>query len=175
MALPTTFGPAHDAIYEALTTDTGRTRALAPEYLFKRLADRRDQAGTEGEAIKFGKAVLVTLRDFGAAAQPEMEPGDRIRYAGTVEILRVYHARSDLMPAERERARLLACDDTHRIRQALCFPGALTLDASSNETGISGGALDPFGWRSRGPDAQQGRGYLTCLDTFPVTISLLVG
>ena len=174
MALPSSFTHAHTAIYEALTSDTGRTRALATEHLFKRLAERRADGGAEGEAIKLGKAVLVVLRDFGAVPQPEIAPSDRIRYAGVCDIVRLYHAGNDHMSSETERARLLAADDLHRVRAALCWPGALATTLAGAVTGIDGGALTAIGHRSQGPVRPQGRAFLTWTDSYPITITLSV-
>lgn len=174
MALPSSFAPAHAAIYEALTSDTGRTRALATEYLFKRRASKRDDAGTESDAIRLGRSVLVVLRDFGAVPQPEIAPSDRIRYAGICEITRLYHAGNDLMSSEVERARLIAADDLHRVRAALCWPGALATTLAGEVTGIDGGALTAVGHRSQGPAQTQARGFIAWTDSYPITITLSV-
>lgn len=175
MTLPTSFQPARDAIYEALTATTGKTRALTEAQLFRRVAAKNADAGTEGEAIKLGKAVLVVFRDFGDVPQPEIAPGDRIRYQGTCEITRIYHAGNPLMYEERERARALALDDLHLVRAALCWPGALSQTLSLEDTGIDGGALTASGYRSVGPTEPQGRAFLTWTDLYPITITLSVG
>ncbi len=174
MALPTSFDQAYEAIYEALTTSTGNSRAIGSTYLFKRLASKNAEAGTEGEAIKHSKACLVVFRDFADVPQPEVAPASRIRYQGVCEITRLYHAGNSLMYEERERARKLALDDLHRVRAALCWPGALTLNAALETTGIDGGALNASGMRSVGPTEPQGRSFLTWTDLYPITITLAV-
>lgn len=174
MTLPTSFRPAHEAIYEALTTVTGKSRGLSIDHLFKRVASKNSEAGTEAESIKHGKAVLVVLRDLTDVPQPEIAPGDRIRYSGVVEITRIYHAGNELMYEERERARLLALDDTHRVRAALCWPAALSQNAALEVTGIDGGSLTASGQRSVGPTEPRGRTYLQWTDLYPITITLAV-
>ena len=171
MALPTTFGPATEAIYEALTTATGKSRAIATEHLFLKLAAKRIDADLAAQSI-VRKRVLVVLKDITSALGPEVQPSNRLRYTGTVEILRVYHAGNDLFSDEMERARLLALDDLHRMRAALCWPGALQFDAALEETGIDGFALNAIGHRSIGPSKIDGA--ITWLDLYPITVSLLV-
>jgi hypothetical protein len=172
MALPTSFDAAYEAVYEALTTSTGKTRAIDSAQLFKRLASKNAEAGTEAESIKHGKACLVVFRDWSDVPQPEMAPGDRIRFAGVCEITRIYHAGNSLMYEERERARKLASDDVLRVRAALCWPGALSTNAALEVTGIDGGALTASGHRSVGPTEPQGRSFLTWTDLYPITITL---
>ncbi len=174
MALPTSFDAAYEAIYEALTTSTGKTRAIGSTHLFRRVASKNAEAGTEGEAIRLGKAVLVTLRDLGDVPQPEIAPGDRIRFAGTCEIVRIYHAGNALMYEERELARKLAADDLLRVRAALCWPGALSTNAALEVTGIDGGALTASGHRSVGPTEPTGRAFLTWTDLYPISITLSI-
>lgn len=174
MALPTSFDQAYEAIYEALTTSTGKTRAIGSTQLFKRLASKNSEAGSEGESIKLGKACLVVFRDFADVPQPEVAPANRIRYQGICEITRLYHVGNSLMYEERERGRKLALDDLHRVRAALCWPGALTLNAALETTGIDGGALTASGMRSVGPTEPQGRSFLTWTDLYPITITLAV-
>lgn len=174
MALPTSFDAAYEAIYEALTTSTGKTRAIGSTQLFKRLASKNADAGAEADAIKHGKACLVVFRDWSDVPQPEIAPGDRIRFAGICEITRFYHAGSALMYEERERARKLAADDLLRVRAALCWPGALTTNAALEVTGIDGGALTASGHRSVGPTEPTGRAFLTWTDLYPISITLSI-
>lgn len=171
MALPTTFGPATEAIYEALTTATGKSRAIATEHLFLKIADKRGDVDLASQAMT-RKRVLVVFKDITSALGPEVQPSDRLRYTGTVEILRVYHAGNDLFSSEMERARELAANDLHRMRAALCWPGALEKNAALEETGIDGFALNAIGHRSIGP--AKGSGVITWLDLYPFTVSLLV-
>lgn len=169
MALPTSFEPAVRAVYEHLCDVVTTPRALTSDRLFLRLAARRADADIAAQAIA-QKRVMVVLRDLTVVPGPEMQPSNRLRYAGLIEVVRVYHAGNDLMSEEMERARLLAADDLHHVRAALTYPGALTLTADGSETGIDGGALNATGHRSTGPTPTAHA--LTWVDLYPITISL---
>lgn len=173
MTFPTSTRPALEAIYESLTLVTGRTRALADDRLFRRApAAQRGEAGNEAEAIKLGRVCFVYFRDLSAAPQPEVAPGDRLRYSGICEIVRRYRAGNDLFSAESERAYVTATDDSHLVRAALCWPGALTLTLAGEETGIDGGALTSIGHRVIGPTRAEQRGFVACVDQFPISLTL---
>lgn len=173
MTFPTSTRPALEAIYESLTQVTGRTRALASDRLFKRApAAQRGEAGNEAEAIKWGRVCFVYIRDLSAAPQPEVAPGDRLRYSGICEITRRYRAGNDLFSAEAERAYVTAVDDSHLVRAALCWPGALTTTIAGEETGIDGGALTSIGHRVIGPTRAEQRGFIACVDQFPISLTL---
>lgn len=170
MALPTSFAPAVQRIYEVLTTSSaGGGRPLADERLFLKLASRRADADIAAQSIA-QKRCMVVLRDLAPARGPEMQPSNRLRYEGVVEITRSYKAGHDLMSDEMERARLLGSDDTHYVRAALCYPGALTETLLGDATGIDGGALDAIGARTVGPTPTSHA--LVWVDVYPIRISL---
>lgn len=172
MTLPTSTRPALDAIYESLTMVTGRPRELPEALLFKRRSALRNEAATEAEAIKWGRACFVYIKDLSAAPQPEIAPGDRLRYSGICEITRIYRAGNDLFSAEAERAYAAAIDDTHHVRAALCWPGALTSTMAGEETGIDGDALSAFGHRCIGPTRGEQRGHIVIVDQYPISLTL---
>lgn len=172
MTFPTSTRPALEAIYESLTQSTGRTRALSSDRLFKRRSALRNEAASEAEAIKWGRACFVYIKDLSAAPQPEVAPGDRLRYSGICEITRIYRAGNDLFSAEAERAYVTAVDDSHLVRAALCWPGALTTTIAGEETGIDGGALTSIGHRVIGPTRAEQRGFIACVDQFPISLTL---
>lgn len=170
MALPTSFGPAVQRIYECLTDPSaGATRGLDAGRLFLRAASQRSPSDMAAQAIA-QKRCLITLRDLVPARGPEMQPSNRLRYEGVLEILRVYHTGNDLISDEMERTRLLGSDDTHLVRAALCYPGNLTATIDGDETGIDGGALDAIGARTVGPDSRSHS--LAWIDQYPIRISL---
>lgn len=171
MALPTSFGPAVQRIYECLTDPSaGATRPLDAGSLFLKLAARRAPVDVAAQAIA-QKRCLVVLRDLSPPPGPEMRPSNIIRWRGTIEIFRGYRAGNDLMSDEMERARILGSDDTSRVREVLCFPGNLTATIDGTETGIDGGALDTVGARTIGPNPESHG--LVWIDQYPIVLSLL--
>lgn len=174
MTLPTSFDAAYEAVVEALTTDTGRTRALTPEHLFKRIASTRSDGDLEAQVLKHRKVALVVLRDLVPHVGSEMQPTDRLSYDGFFDLVLLHHSGNDLFAEEMDRARKQAVNDIHRIRAALCFPGVLATNAAGTEAGIDGDQLTSRGAVSRGPEHVQGRGFLRSTLIFPVTITLRV-
>ena len=170
MALPTSFGPAVQRIYECLTDPSaGATRGLDASRLFLKFAANRADADVAAQVIAH-KRCLVVLRDLAPARGPEMQPSNRLRYEGTLEITRIYHGGNNLFSDEQEAARLLGSDDTHLVRAALCYPGNLTATIDGDETGIDGGALNAIGARTIGPTPRSSA--LSWVDAYPIAISL---
>lgn len=130
------------AILEALTTVTGKPRALASQYLF--------QAG-------YPPGVDPTLRSTRALEKPgafvaigRVEPqagvtteigSDRL-YLLQIAISRDYHIGYEFSLADVQTWMSRVADDFMRVRDALCYPGNLTQTAGAIQTGIADNGLD---------------------------------
>lgn len=173
MAIPSSTLAAHTAIVEALTTVISTARnplAIAGANLFA-------AEGNEGVAAALAagsKRVIVTIRDLSALDECEPITSNVALYQGSVDISRYYLLGKDAFVAEAQRAKVLGSDDTHRVRQALCWPQALQTTAAGVETGICGGSLDATTQRTTGPRTVPG-GRLMWVDTFRITIQLATG
>lgn len=166
------------AIEEALTTLTGRTRALTSPQLFTLglpvgfPADTRCRDAGVALNRKTCFVGLGVRRDDG-----NQEVGADHRYAIEIWISRDYwlgFEGSTYQPAgstlaEVKRAFIAEADDFFRIRAALCWPGALATTAAGQATGLESLALDGSTARSDPriesvPDG--GKRLLNCKDTF---------
>lgn len=178
MTLPTSFKPLRKAVIAALTTSTGKPRALASGHLFAQAAaSERHQRGV---TTKAAPRALVVIKN----ARPDVQGGvlqgtDIQRDMVTVEITLWYYAGSELFSAETTTALDRIDEDTPLIVAALCQPGALVLDPSSNPTGIDGGSLRVELWSSQGPDLipvqqspTEGRRIFRVVHTFVTGIEL---
>lgn len=133
------------ALYEALTTSTGKTRALAAEHLFA----RAKPPGTTAKA-RFA-AALEQKRVFVSVSAPEVfddshtEMADEHHYLATVAISRDYAIGSEQHKGEIEASMVLIADDFMRLRSALCWPGALDTTAVGDDTGLASKSLEASG------------------------------
>lgn len=147
MTLPSSCTTARLAVINALTVDCSPTpRAIAPAYLFKS-ATPAEVAQNPADLKKQPRA-FVLFRDV--RLDGEMENGSSIVHHYTVQITCWYWLGSDMMKAEvaTQLARLEA--DAHRLRAALCYPGALA-SYDGADTGLCGHALRSDGYRAVGP------------------------
>jgi hypothetical protein len=169
---PSSCTPARLAVVAALTTSTGKPRALVNLY---RQATPADVAQNLADLKKKPSAFVL----FGdAVLDGEVENGSKITMHYVVTITRWYWMGSDLIKREVERQMARIDADTPLMRAALCATGALELDPSGNATGLAGQALRSDGWRSMGPaplptQAPDADRVLRCVDTFRASIDLL--
>lgn len=139
-SLPPSIKPLWSAVVRALTTATGKPRALPTERLFK---------------LGFAPAVPETARPLQVHERkrcwvavispriidPQLEMSDRQRWQVTIEITCWYTAGHELSLREAQAAYEAAIDDVTFVRAALCYPGALAEDAGGVRTGLDGGSL----------------------------------
>lgn len=173
MTIPSSTDAAHTAIVEALTTVIAPARnplAISSANLF---ASEGGEASAASLAASSPR-VVVTVRDLSALDEAEPIIGSVALYQGFVDVARYYLAGKDLFAKETIRAKVRGTDDTHRVRQALCWPGALATTAAGVETGICGGSLDATTQRTTGPRAVPG-GRLMWTDSYRITIQLAAG
>ncbi len=139
---------ARRAVIAALTTDTGKDRAIPTASLFNRATPAR--SSTRAIEVLVKKRCLVSFID--STIEPgAAENGSLIRHFYTVRIDCFYHAGSDLFNVEADRAQETILADQPLIRAALCSEGALALDPSANDTALDGHALHSAGYRMAGP------------------------
>lgn len=152
MTLPSSCTPARRAVVTALTTSTGQPRAIASDYLFR--ATSPAEVAQNPADVKKKPGVFVLFRD--PVLDGEIENGSSIVVHYVAQITCWYWMGSDVLPARAsgevdvQLARIEA--DENRLRAALCYPGALLTDPSSNDTGLCGHALRSDGYRAVGPD-----------------------
>lgn len=151
MTLPVSFKPLRYAVIAALTTSTGKPRALSAGHLFAQAAASERQQ--RGATTKGRPRALVVVKN----ARPDVQGGvlqgtDIQRDMVTVEITLWYYAGSELFSAETNATLDRIDEDTPLVVAALCQPGALVTDPSGNATGIDGSSLRIELWSSQGPD-----------------------
>lgn len=170
MTLPVDFTPAYDALYAALTTDTGRPRALQSGDLFLRLrGPSEDNSKAYGQTL-VGKQVHVRIS--GLTSVTEHVNCDHARYVGNVDVLRLYRPGKNLFAEETDAALRAALRDSHLVAQALTYPTALELSPAGLETGIDGGCLHLANHTTAGPDHDQTNSVVRCVDRFTISITL---
>lgn len=172
MALPTTYGPLLKAVEEALTTDTGKPRALATADLFELgKAPVMDADVLRRDAL-VQKQVFVAIGAQQVPGTDFLEMGNRHRYDFLVRIHRYYSWDHELLPDEtRDLVDLVASDFT-KIRRTLCFPGNLQLTDGGVETGLAGQALRAEGASDAAPILDMGNRLMRVVASFPATIEM---
>lgn len=176
MTLPSSCTFARRAVMYALANVTGKPRCLASDYLFRLTGPA--QATKNAADMKKRPGAFVLFRD--AALDGEMENGSSIVVNYTVQITCWYYAGSDALPAkldsETDKALERIEGDEHRLRAALCYPGALDL-YGSDDTGLCGQALRDEQWRAAGPDPmgpdENGDRLLRVIHTFRASVDQL--
>jgi hypothetical protein len=163
------FDAAYRAVLEACTVVTGRPRCLGDSDLFRSIVALDPR--TIEAACKERKRAFVTLGRV-LSLDPTYELSDRKRYAVTVRIERYYWAGEQVFSAEFESAMLAALNDTHRLRDALCWPSAHVYDSAGSETGLDGGALDGRTHTAEGPDRVGETKLIRMIDTYRATLEL---
>lgn len=86
------------------------------------------------------KRAWVEITNIAARADTQ-EIGATTGYDLRIEVRCTYYAGHGDNRTEVRDCHLTAAEDFHKVRQALCWPGNLTADASGNATGLAGGAL----------------------------------
>lgn len=164
------FTPAYEALYAALTTSTGKPRALAASSLFIRLlGPKEDTAAAYGQTL-IKPAVHVRIGNLSSVT--EHVNCDFARYVGTVDVLRLYRPGKSLFAAETDAAMRQALRDSHLVAQALTYPTALSYTPSGSDTGIDSGCLTLAGHVTTGPDHDERNSVVRAVDRFTISITL---
>jgi hypothetical protein len=170
MTYPVDFTPAYEALYAALTTLTGKPRALQSAATFMRLVGPKDDAAQAYGQTLVGKRCFVKISAPSSVTQHVN--CDFARYFCTVEVLRLYRPGKDLFTAETDVAMKQAMRDAHLVAQALTYPTALSVAPDASETGIDGGCLSLAGHTTTGPDHDTANSVVRMVDRFTVSITL---
>lgn len=156
MTLPSSCTTARLAVINALTVDCSPTpRAIPSAYLFKTATPA--EAAQNPADIKKQPRAFVLFRD--ARLDGEMENGSSLTVHYTVQITCWYWLGSDLVKTEVATHLARAEADQHRLRAALCYPGALAsftgtsagVTYTAADTGLCGHALRADGYHAAGP------------------------
>lgn len=149
MAAVTSYGPLRDRIYEALTTNTGKPRALAAADLFQRGYPSGVDPKLRAMRCRERPTVFVAMPRQGAAVgDPEL--GSEHLYELTIAISRDYFLGWPMTATEGrtaglnevETALVKVADHFPKLRAALCYPNAHdTVTETSAATGLAGGSL----------------------------------
>lgn len=134
--------PARLAVIAALTTATGKPRALAS--LFRRSGPNPATARTI--ASKVNKRCAVVFTEWTDDGDLVPLPVAASTYA--VQVICTYAAGSDLFSAEDDLAITAYLADAVTVPAALTQAGALALDPTPVATGLAGGALRRDGYRA---------------------------
>jgi hypothetical protein len=142
--LPTDTTPLYDAVVAALSTHTGQTRCIAPEYLLREGKPSDLEKGARSGEL--GRPVFFVAPIEEAATDPGLIMTDRRRVDATVQIF-VWYRAHPTHPAEFTAMRTRAAADKQRITDALTYPSALYVAPSGTRTGLDGGSLRTDGGR----------------------------
>lgn len=166
MTAQTTTRYAIEAVYEALTedltADVTKPRALASADLFRRGFPRSLGVKVREREARVGKTVFVALGDL--APEPGVtELVSEHLWVVTFSITRDYYLGLETSLSDVETTFREVADDTMKITDALCYPGALTTTVEGTETGLAGlGSLSREGSLTR---VEEGPGRLVSATT----------
>lgn len=147
--MATTFEHAIVAVREALTTDTGKTRALGASNLFRRGYPLGVPADVRSREAAVGKTVFVSVAEYVPEPGVATEMGSDRLWSVQFVISRDYHLGFEYDVAAVEAKMIELADDTGKITDALCWPNALDETAGGDPTGLAGEALGRPGSRTR--------------------------
>jgi len=170
MTLPADFTPAYEALYAALTTVRPHLRSLKTGQTFIRYRGPKDDNARAYNSTLVGKACVVRISGLQMIDQHVNQ--DRMRYLGTVQIVRLYRPGKDLFDEETDASMRVALRDAHLVAQALTLPPCLAFDPDDNDTGIDGGALHAVDHATTGPDFDARNSVVRAVDRFTISITL---
>lgn len=151
MTLPSSATVARHAVMTALSTVTAMPRHLTSDQLFRLTS--ADEVAQNPADLKAKPGALVIFRD--PVLDGEMENGSSIVMHYTVQITTWYWSGNTVLRtkigSELDKALERIEADEHRLRAALCYPGALAT-YSGNETGLTALRSGPESYRAVGPD-----------------------
>lgn len=150
MALPTSTEPLRLAVLHALTSPTGKPRAIQPGLLYEPALDA--QGSVRAGAPKATPSVYVVVRDH--APDPDslgLEGSSIRRESVLVEITCSYWSGNPTSRSEMGETLARIEADRQRLLGALLYPEALRYDPDGQDAGLDGGSLRWDGYSSTGP------------------------
>lgn len=147
--MATTFEHAIVAVREALTTSTGKARALAADNLFRRGYPPGVPNDVRSREAAVGKTVFVSIAEYMPEPGVATEMGSDRLWSVQFVVSRDYHLGFEYSLAGVEAVMIEVADDTAKIADALCWPNALNETAGGDPTGLAGEALGRPGSRTR--------------------------
>lgn len=145
MSAQTSVANLRTAILEALTTSTGKPRALPSQYLFQVGLPPGVDATLRSTRALDKPGAFVSIGRAEAMAGVSIELGSDLLYSMNVAISRDYFLGWEFSIADIQTAMTRVIDDFMRVRAALCYPGALDQTAAAGATGIADNGLDATG------------------------------
>lgn len=147
--MATTYAHAITAVYEALTTSTGKTRALGASDLFRRGYPVGVPSDVRSREAAIGKTVFVAIQQYAPDPGTATEMGSDRLWSVQVVVSRDYHLGFEYSLDGVEAVMVEVADDTAKITDALCWPNALDETAGGDPTGLAGEALGRPGSSTR--------------------------
>lgn len=152
----TSFGPFRDRMYEALTTSTGKTRALSAGDLFQRGFPPGVDAKARVMRARERPCVFLVMPDIGSN-ETDPELGSEHIYQLSLVLSRDYFLGWPMTAIEKrstgfdevENALVKVADHFPKIRGALAYPAAHdTVTETGASTGLDGRGVKGGGARS---------------------------